>query len=449
MQSGDNVLNSTDHDHVVQHLTPSVNIVMNAPQSLANALWYGGSPTVILKDSIFEHSTAFRHAAELLPILSGSCLPFLFGITDGGPDHNTLNIQTQLSLVALFIVLDLDFLCFVRTPPHFSTLNPIERLMCVINLALNGVALSRVTVGEKEKYVEKLLTKDQWREAAKKHPNLNIPQLAQEGVKPAKEFLENRIKSMYYKGEPINICEAAEQQDIDQLKKVLAIFFPEEELKFDNVSKPNIMKNEKFKKFFDLHVRETVYGLQIKKCNDITCEFHELIRVPAAIFNDLNWLPSPKVDPVTGQYRSFEEVYGNEPNDDDRPGKTAESDNKTGPTGWSIATQRARIIRKCSECDFPRVLYSKNKLTPEEVHKLNDYFEDNRMICGEPIDFVGLGIQEIFMKNKIYCSAKVSIQYYSLDFLEGYELICSVCLDNDVPPQENRQPLCTRCIKNL
>ena len=64
--------------------------------------------------------------------------------TDGGPDHRLTYVSVQIALIALFLELDLDFLCAVRTPPHNSWKNPAERIM---NLALQGVGIARGQVG--------------------------------------------------------------------------------------------------------------------------------------------------------------------------------------------------------------------------------------------------------------------------------------------------------------
>lgn len=252
---------------------------------------------------------------------------------------------------------------------------------------------------------------------------------------------------MCYKGEQINIGKAADNISIDEVKKALEIFFDKEELKFENVSKEQIFNNDKIKEFCVDHVRITCYGVQIKKCNQIDCKFHGWIRAPMDIFNELKWLPSPECNSATGQYKSFEEVYGNEPHDKDRPGnKEQDEENAPKPTGWNIATQRARMIVYCSECERPRLIYAKKALSEEENATLLDYFEDNPLICGQHIDFGELKIQEVFMKGKLYCYAKVSKQYYQASYLEGYKLICSVCLDEkNVKPQENTQPLCNKC----
>lgn len=49
----------------------------------------------------------------------------------------------KLSLVQLFIQLDLDMLVALRTAPNHSWMNPAERCMSILNLALQHVALAR------------------------------------------------------------------------------------------------------------------------------------------------------------------------------------------------------------------------------------------------------------------------------------------------------------------
>ena len=52
----------------------------------------------------------------------------LFIYSDGGPDHRITYLSVQLSLIALFLNLDLDVLIAGRTAPSHSWANPVERL---------------------------------------------------------------------------------------------------------------------------------------------------------------------------------------------------------------------------------------------------------------------------------------------------------------------------------
>jgi hypothetical protein len=99
-----------------------------------------------IKCSILEPSTAMRHAAELVAIIKArhsEVLPILFGITDGGPDHNTNFWSVRVTLIAIFLALDLDYLCFMRPAPCQSYRNPVERCFSLINVLLQCVSLAR------------------------------------------------------------------------------------------------------------------------------------------------------------------------------------------------------------------------------------------------------------------------------------------------------------------
>ena len=55
---------------------------------------------------------------------------------DGGADHNVSKISTQISLICLFLQLDLDYLIAMCTCPTQSWVNPAERVMYILNYAL-------------------------------------------------------------------------------------------------------------------------------------------------------------------------------------------------------------------------------------------------------------------------------------------------------------------------
>ena len=63
-----------------------------------------------------------QHIAELYDIVTSQDLqmkPIMFMYTDGGPDHRLTYLSVQLSLISLFLKLDLDFVCLPYLPLHF------------------------------------------------------------------------------------------------------------------------------------------------------------------------------------------------------------------------------------------------------------------------------------------------------------------------------------------
>ena len=57
----------------------------------------------------------------------------------GGPDHRLTYLTVQLSLIALFMNLDLDVLIAGQTALSHSWANPVERIMAIVNLGLQCI----------------------------------------------------------------------------------------------------------------------------------------------------------------------------------------------------------------------------------------------------------------------------------------------------------------------
>ena len=143
-----------DHDFHVVSLTPSVTLMVEFDSvdeecDVASASFYQGQAHVCLKDSIFQASTAERHAVELGQLLlKFSPSPVLFAHTDGGPDHNCKHLSVQMSWLGFFLRGGQDMLVVSRVAPTQSWTNPAERVMGPLNLALQNMALARTRMGD-------------------------------------------------------------------------------------------------------------------------------------------------------------------------------------------------------------------------------------------------------------------------------------------------------------
>ena len=78
---------------------------------------------------------------NFLSILDASSVLLIY--TDGGPDHRSNFMSVKLSLIALFKSMNLDRLVALRTAPSNSWANPVERIMSIVNIGLQGVGLMR------------------------------------------------------------------------------------------------------------------------------------------------------------------------------------------------------------------------------------------------------------------------------------------------------------------
>ena len=135
-----------DHDFTKFSIIPSVTLSVNIPRDVTES-WYDGDVFIGLKEGIFEPSSPIRHMTELCEILQSrellSSKSVLFLYSDGGPDHRLTYLSVQLSLISLFLKLDLDYLCAARTALCHSWRNPAERVMSIVNLGLQCVGLMR------------------------------------------------------------------------------------------------------------------------------------------------------------------------------------------------------------------------------------------------------------------------------------------------------------------
>ena len=102
-----------------------------------------------LKEGVFEPSSSHRYMTELHQILREcSDKSMLFIYSDRDPDHRLTYLSVQLSLIALYLKLDLDFLCAARTALCHSWRNPAERVMAIVNLGLQCVGQMREKMPE-------------------------------------------------------------------------------------------------------------------------------------------------------------------------------------------------------------------------------------------------------------------------------------------------------------
>ena len=130
---------------------------MKIPEGISESC-YHGQVFVSPKDTVFEPSSPLRHACELYSVLQSLSFSktVLLLYSDEGPDHRLTYMSVQLSLVCLFLKLDLNFLCAGRTAPYHSWRNPVERVMAILNLGLQCVGLAREKMLEEyEKEVAK------------------------------------------------------------------------------------------------------------------------------------------------------------------------------------------------------------------------------------------------------------------------------------------------------
>ena len=224
-----------DHDFTKSSITPSVHYVIDIPESIEGS-FYRGQVHVGIKDNVFEPSSTWRHATELKSIFEINqriVRPLLLLYTDGGPDHNITFIKTQLSLIALFYSWDLDFICAVRTP-HHSWENPVERIMAILNIALNAAGIMR---SETNSFEAKLSLKD----LRKLNDLPGFKQEYLESLNDVKKLLQALFVQLKSRVKYFKVFGAASDEAIDNLQATISSIF-DDELTIQTIKKTDLGK---------------------------------------------------------------------------------------------------------------------------------------------------------------------------------------------------------------
>lgn len=184
-----------------------------------------------------------------------------------------------------------------------------------------------------------------------------------------REAIEKRFKSLIYKDENVTVGLAATPAEIALLEETTKTVWPD--INLIKCTKADALSNETFQKFFSTHVHATQYAISIKKCNDASCEFHMPIKMPLEEFAQVEFHCTPQLKPNTTEYESFESSYGRHFSDEHCPSlqkrnKKTSTNEATPKPPFQLQKSQVRLFFKCCNCNFPRLFYTKKKLTKEE-----------------------------------------------------------------------------------
>ena len=269
-----------DHDFCKFSLIPSVILVNEIPPSFEGS-WYAGQVYVGLKDAVFEPSSPVRHATELYNIMKSRNDPhhILFIYSDGGPDHRLTYLSVQISLISLFLKLDLDLLIAGRTAPSHSWANPVERVMSVINLGLQSVGVMRAKGGEDlEKALLKCSSLKKIRmECAAYKEDVKL------SLSPTKELISNVLKRLELKGKKFEIFNSASDEEISELWDCLLTI--DQSLSQDiSISQSTLKGFPSLVEFISHCCTFHKYSLTIKKCGKSSCTVCTPVKMDPEVF---------------------------------------------------------------------------------------------------------------------------------------------------------------------
>ena len=366
-----------DHDFTRFSIVPSVTLFVDIPDEISES-WYTGQVYVTLKEGSMEPSSPLRHATELVANIQSEfsdVKPVLFLYTDGGPDHRITYLSVQLSLISVFLFLDLDYLCAVRTAPAQSWKNPVERIMSILNLGLQSVGLMREQGSEQaEQSLKNCNNFTQIRAAVAN--NSNLAGEISDSIEPVKILLSDIFQRLHLKDKAVKVSPSTTQTRMEELNKNLDAI---EEVSLTEKTPKSILKKlPKLAAFIDHCCQSRHYSFCIKKCGEPTCEVCQPVRLPSQVFKSLHFLPDP-VPSDDEHYKLFDEVYGSETTEMHRPSLVQKSKRrKTLPFTASIQhVKNVNLIVQCEQCGMWRLIYSPYKLKAEDKRILESKLDSS------------------------------------------------------------------------
>lgn len=440
-----------DHDFTKCSVIPSVTLLCETPETIDGS-FYQGQVCIGIKDAILEPSSPLRHSTELSKILKqrNSNPAILLLYRDGGPDHNVTFLSVQVSLIALFLIHDLDLLTAVRTAPYQSWKNPCERVNCILNIGLQAVGLMRkVMSNDHEKMISSCSTMDEVRKAVQ--ANQGLKEGLEDSMEPLKILMASVFQRLSLKDKPFSIFTAATAHEMEAFFSYLIDI--DANLTPADRSKNCLSQRPELKKFMDhcCFIRKYVFG--VKKCGKDDCRICSPPRLPKDIFDQLHHLPDPVADGE--HYKTFENVYGCMTTEKDCPSLKNPSKKPHG-IPFSPSAQTARKLVLCSECLKPRVVYSRLKLKIDEEYALERTLAGVLFTCGSslkelevehiPSDplYVQTLMERAFVRENLTCDEPVEVSYYSSEKFQDLCIHCA-CVADAV---EGAYPICQYCKDN-
>ena len=445
-----------DHDFTKSKLTPSVALAIDIPDSITES-FYRGKVFVGVKDAVFSPSSPLLHSHEVIDIIDQlhSVQPILAVYTDGGPDHRPTFLSVQLSWIALFRKLKLDMLIAVRTAPGQSFINPVERVMSLLNVALYGVSLERTRMDDQyETILGRCSSVSEIREKAKKY-HKGLEEAFQESVATPAHFVSERSSRLYLKDQQfVSKHETANSEELTDLFESVKIIDPNVEM--TDTTQKALSKCERLKKFLETHTIRHHYIFQVKKCGKQDCEFGCNPPVlPADTFSKLSWLPDPVFCPSSNKYLPYKDVYGLQPSEKDRPSKQQPAGVDSEHKELLVST-KARCTIVCCVCDKPRVVYSQSQLPHSVIQLVKGISSDYLYSCGSKLPIACESEQSQdspVVREGINCDSPIEFAYYSS---KKFKIVCSLCGgDDDCTVDETFKqefqtvlPLCGECVSS-
>ena len=385
------------HSFHKTNITPSVRLVHELGTSIEDS-FYRGLPQVVLKDAIFQPSNSARHATEVFQMLQKNPhlrKPVLVFTNDGGSDHNIRHERNVVSMLALFLRLtDAIFMINFQMAAYRSAYHPVEKLNCILNLAWNGVSLSREVFEDPvlEKVFGQCTTMAEVRSKAEKHPGIKTS--LEKSLLPARKVLEERAKQASLKENMFEVFTAATDEQVKEFLSVIVSIDPDFDVERYLDKKKPYHYSPAIRDYIDKHITMTHYSLTFMKQSPLTREFliesYPMVDWPG----DLEPLPCPVLD--TGDltkfldYEKVSALKNKDFFDKCRPGATVKT-----PTNIPFIKNKQRAMFgaelniTCETCNKQRVVYFQYKPSVSDISAAKSALLHVRYYCGGRVSSCG------------------------------------------------------------
>lgn len=443
-----------DHSWHRASITPTVTLLSDVAHGFETGNWRHGQLVVSIKDSVLEPSSAFRNAAELATTVLAACAKpiILDKRTDGGPEQNTTFGSVQLADVALWKKTGVDLCIHQRPAADNSWINEVEGCMPLLNLGMQHQATARLRMDPKfedlfanEGSMSAVRAKIDSIEDASERQAAEAAWLASlHGSGGPIELLQQRFGRLIYTDRTLKIQPVATSEEIAAMHALVSGI--DTSWRPEMTTKPALLKLEKLQRFLEKHTIRDKYIVCVFKCGDADCEFGcGPLRMPRAAFEELignrlkakcKIVPHPEHTTASGSehFDKYPNLKGRPTSEKHMPsfkpitepsGIDKRADQQTAKAAaqrsgnpkadlWHAASARCTI--GCSECGLPRVLYSLNRLSPEEKDIAQSAVDNvSSFVCGatQLFDEGHQLASKLFVRSANACGLPVEKQYYT------------------------------------
>ena len=452
-------VNASDHDFDGSSITPSVYLIHDLEEG-EDGNWHRGDIYVGLKDAVFQRSSPLRHAEELIRLMSDIMEPtqtVMVILTDGGPDRHLLRAGIEASWLAVARALDLDGLVVLRTVPKLSWRNPVERVMSVLNLGLQNLALSRPAMPQE--WEDKMRRCNSMKDIRKLAATEGFLEAYNSAIDEVKEVIAERFERLEWSRIPIEVYPAGTNEDMEKVNKLYTDlddeFFKGQSLGVENVKKEHLAGSTVYKSLVENHIFRSTYCWQFWKKKDCVCDaclagHINPVRMDEEEFENVHKLPLPvpRIDANELQYKRFDQLYGSEPDPSHVPGTGKTRGRKgTGRKGGASQGQagtrcrgrqgsvfsqtRVRGFVTCSLCCKQRCIYaSQSGISRRECikNKLDREMEKLDYTCGGELFPEGsFFADKLCVKEDLTCNSNMESQFFLCNLAGRNVDVCSIC----------------------